>query len=65
MFVKFSYSDPEYYTPYVKQIKEELNDLMIKKYMGSVIRSRVQFIETYEKPNNFFFVRKKVMLRID
>ena len=59
MFVKFSYSDPEYFTPYVKQIKEELNDLIIKKYMGSVIRSRVQFIETYEKPNRFFLRTEK------
>ena len=31
MFVKFSYSDPEYFKPYVKQIKEELNDLIIKQ----------------------------------
>ena len=59
MLVIFSYSDPEYFTPYVKQIKEELNDLMIKKYMWSVIRSRVHLIETYEKPNRFFLRTEK------
>ena len=59
MFVKFNYSDPDDFTPYVKQIKEELNDLIIKKYMGSVLRSRVQSIETYEKPNMFFLRTEK------
>ena len=59
MFTKFSYSDPEYFTPYVNQIKNELNDLIMKKYMGSVIRSRVQFVESYEKPNRFFLRTEK------
>ena len=30
MFTKFSYSEPEYFTPCVTQIKNERNDLIMK-----------------------------------
>ena len=53
-FTKFATSDPEYFQPYANQLKDELNDLIIQKYMGSVIRSRAQYVENYEKPNRYF-----------
>ena len=53
-FVLLSKSDNDYFGVYVSQIKEELNDLIIQKLNGSFIRSRVQFIENYDKPTRFF-----------
>ena len=53
-FTLFANSDSSFFTQYVLQIKQQLNDLIIQKFNGSVFRSRVQFIEQYEKPNRFF-----------
>ena len=53
-FIWLSKSDDDFFGVYVLQIKQELNDLILQKLNGSFIRSRVQFIESYEKPTRFF-----------
>ena len=58
-FVAFSKSDNDFFTPYVHQIKE-LNHLIVQKLNGSFVRSRVQFLEEYEKPTRFFLRTERI-----
>ena len=62
-FIILSKSDDDYFGIYVTQIKQELHNLIIQKLNGSIIRSRVQFIESYEKPTRFFLRTERQHIR--
>ena len=46
--------NPTHFQGYVNQIKSYLNDLISQKLQGSIVRSRVQILEEYEKPTRHF-----------
>ena len=46
--------NPTHFQGYMNKIKSYLNDLISQKMQGSIVRSREQILEEYEKPTRYF-----------
>ena len=44
----------------LKQIKSELNDILVSKFEGAMIRTRAKLLEQGEKPTRYFLQMEKL-----